>query len=183
MQLVLARLAATGGQLAIAPLLGLVLATIAAVAGWPGGEVASEYYVVVASVIPVLLIALIVEVAAAFRISDLADSIRAQVTEALEGWAEEMGSELDDVQHPLADSKRDLERIGRDHVAQVATTAGRLRWTGRGFFVAAVTGEAVSLYAIAAEASTRFTFVLSAVETLALVVMLVITFELRFLVD
>jgi hypothetical protein len=186
MQRVLARLAATGGQLAIAPLAGFVLATIAAVARWASGEVAREYYVVLASVIPVLLIALAVELAAAFPVSDLADRIRAQVAEAVEvveGWAEETGSELDDVQHPLADIKRDLERIGREHVTQVATAAGRLRWTVRGFFIAAVTGEAVSLYAVAAEASTPFTFVLSAVEALALVVMLVSAFELRFLVD
>jgi hypothetical protein len=186
MQRVLARLAATVGQLAIAPLAGFVLATAAAVFGWPTGEVAGEYYVVIASVIPVLLIALMLEVATALPVTAIVDGVRRQVADAvetLEDMAEEMGSALDDAQHPLADVKRDLERIGDKHLARVVPTAERLRWTVRGFFLAAVAGEAVSLYAVAATASTPFTFALSAVEALALIVMLLIVYELRSAVD
>jgi hypothetical protein len=182
---VLARLAATVGQFALVPLAGFVLAAIAAAAGWPS-QVAADYYVVIATVIPVLLLALMLETATILPVGAIADRLRAAIAEAheeLEGMAEEVGWDLGDVQHPMVGIARELDQIEEEQIARITPSVQRLRWTVRGFFAAAVAGEVGSLYAIAADTSTPFIFALSAVEALALVLMVARAFELRFALD
>jgi hypothetical protein len=182
---VLARLAATVGQFAMVPLGGFVCAGVASATRWPD-DVHGDYYIVIATVIPVLLLALMLETATVLPVSAIADRVRAAVADAhdqVEEMAEVAGWELGDVQHPLAVITRRLESIEEERIGRLEPSVQRLRWTVRGFFFAASAGEAGSLYAIASDSSTPFLFVLSAVQTLALVVMVARAFELRFAID
>jgi hypothetical protein len=185
---VLARLAATVGQLAIVPFAGFVCAVAAVAFEWPprASDVHPAYYVALASIIPVLLLALMLETAAILPVGAVVERVRTVVADAhetVEELAEEMGSELGDAQHHLADATRNLQRIEDEQLARITPSVWRLRWTVRGFFVAAVAGEVASLYAVACQTSTPSVFALSTVEALALVVMVAIAFELRFVLD
>jgi len=184
---VLARLAATLGQLAMAPLAGVVCAAAAAAFDWPhwAGDVHGDYYVVVASIIPVLLLALMLEVATSLPVDAISARIHTAVDKAIEmvdEIVEVIEDEAEAERHRLSIT-RDLQRIRGKHIGRMTPTVGRLRWTVRGFFICAVAGETVSLYAVAAEDSTQFTFVLATVHTFTLVVMLARAFELRFALD
>ncbi len=166
----------------LVPLPGFVLAGFGAGSGW-SGEVHRDYYVVVATVIPVLLLALMLEVATVFAVGPILGLKRSAEDRAAEIEAYVGAPHAADAQHPLAAERRRLRREGEEIMSVFALYVGRMRWFVRGVFVGAFSGEVVSLYAIAADTSTAFTFVLSAFETVMLMGGLAIVFEQRFALD
>lgn len=159
----------------LAPAIGLVVAAVAVMADFPSWAVGvhGDYYFVVASVIPVLVLAFMVELGTVVRVTSLAHVLRGLVyaVAALEDF---------DAGHRLGAVRHGLKRIEDEYRDRAVAVLGRLRWGVRGFFLAALAGEVVSLYAIGADTSTPFTLVLSAIEVLGLALIFVMTFELRF---
>lgn len=171
------------GQLTAGPFLGIGLALIVSGRGgtppWIEGVI-REYYVVIASVIPVLLLAGMVEAASALRVGTVVDLDRrlSVVSVELEGLLREFDS-----QHPDALAARELvDKRGQVRAQAGALLRGHL-WIVRGMFVTALVGEGACLYAIAASTSTAFTFMLAASNALVLFVLLAAAFEARFRLD
>jgi hypothetical protein len=182
MPTVLVRVAIAAGLITLPSLSAIGCAAFAAAIAPPrwAADVNLDFYVVAATVIPVLLLALMVELATVFAVEPVLQRVRKAADDAI---AEGRAGPVDDVQHPSEARTHRLRRIEENTLREFAVMVGRVRWMVRGFFVAASTGEAVSLYAIAAGTSTPFTLVLSGGQTLVLIVFLAVAFEMRFLLD
>jgi hypothetical protein len=129
-----------------------------------GANVDVGVYGVIAQVIPVLLLALTVELATAFPVGRLADEAQ-QV-------ARDFASDQPGEAVPMIGLRTMTEQLNR--------AAAEIRWFVRAFFVCAAVGEVAALYAVGSDESSTFLLVLCAYETAVLCVMLAAVYERRF---
>lgn len=148
--------------------LAVLLVAGAAIVGWFvtfGRDVALEFYAAASQIIPVLLLAVLLELAvlhSPFAELREADYQLTERLERLEAVADEERAELGQLRATLAAK-------GRFVRAQVV-----------GYVLAAAVGQAASLYAVAAEVTTTFLVLLTAGSIAATFVILIATYVRRF---
>jgi hypothetical protein len=139
------------GKFAIS--VGIVYVAAAAVQsadGHLGRSVPQAFYVTVATVVPVLLLAVMVETATAIQL------------------------------RPLASGLVDITRENDNIAQGLAELAARMRWIIRWFFSQAFIAETAALYAIGADRSSTFLLSLCILPLLIFGVLLWVTYEMRF---
>lgn len=151
--------------------LAVLLVAGAAIVGWFvrfGRDVALEFYAAASQIIPVLLLAVLLELAvlhSPFAELREADYQLTQSTERLE----RLGAVADEERAELGQLRATLAAKGRFVRTQVV-----------GYVLAAAVGQAASLYAVAAEVTTTFLVLLTAGSIAATFVILIATYVRRF---
>jgi hypothetical protein len=171
--------------------LPLVCATSAELAHWGGVPMHEDFYVAVATVIPVLLLALMVELASAVSLEAQNAGI-AKTADGLDAIAAELhtmeaqlttGPTAFEALAPLRELQRKHAESRRTHEAGVkllVSASERIRRLVRCFFIQAAAGEGAALYALGAQRSSAFLVTLC-IAVLAMVTWnLWRTFEMRF---
>jgi hypothetical protein len=171
--------------------LPLVWATSSELAHWGGVPMHENFYIAVAAVIPVLLLALMVELASAVSL-ELQNAGVAEAAGELDKIAGDLRTMEDllttgptplEALARLRDLQRKLAESTRKHEASVellVSMSERIRRLVRCFFIQAAAGEGAALYALGAQRSSAFLVTLC-ISVLVLVTWnLWRTFEMRF---
>jgi hypothetical protein len=124
------------------------------------------FYSVLAQVIPVLLLALMVEMATAFPIRDVSRELQREL-QLLEVLSEQ--------------GDKTMALNARRRLAELDSATELMRWQVWAFFACAAVGEAASLYAVGSNESTTFLLMLCGSETGVLFFMLAAFYGLRFM--
>jgi hypothetical protein len=155
-----------------------------------GRSLPGSFYETIATVIPVVLLALMVELAGAFPVGPLAHDNQqlerevARFTDSLT-TLETTATEAMNVQ-ALASVRRMARRIAeisalvRDSSDRIRRLRTSTRWIVRGFFLSAAIGEAASLYAIGASRTSTLLLWLCISTLVILGVGLWVNYEFRF---
>jgi hypothetical protein len=138
-----------------------------------GANVPQDFFVVIASIVPVFLLALMVELAG-MSSKDLADRL-SEVEAEQRSIAEALKTDL---LPPSTIAEEQDERLLRSRTKMRETSADLTRVT-RSFFFQAGVAEAACLYAIGSGTSSAFLVALACAELVAIGVNLLTAFEVR----
>lgn len=160
----------------------LVAAVIAAVADL-GEHADISYYGTVAQVIPVFLLALMIDMTARLR-RDFADvgaklDRYQDVQDSLGEWVEDLqdaGAPLDEASERLEHTQRILDR----HRDEFRAFGQRAAQVVRGYVITAIPGEAAALWALAAGEGNTFSLTLAATSLVAMVLLYARTLGTHF---
>lgn len=156
-----------------------------------GAQLHENFYVAVAAVIPLLLLALMVELASAVSLElqnqltmKSAAELRVVATELAdaEGRLTSGPTPLEQLP-PLRDLQARLKEVTAEHEEArdtLVSMSGRIRRLVRCFFVQAAAGEAAALYALGAQRSSAFLVALCVMVLLMVTWNLWRIYEMRF---
>jgi uncharacterized membrane protein len=169
-----------------------------------GASAGNEFYAAIVQVIPVFLVALLLEVAVQFPVSESTrPNVRqekAELANAIAQAARVRESVSQDRQRAEAAGgtfSRELEQAAQEYIAstdevvtssrkildtseQLVNLYGAIRAIVFSYVAAAVPGEAAALYALAAGESSTFLLSLSVLSLISMVLLFVVAFSRRY---
>jgi hypothetical protein len=147
-----------------------------------GDNISMEFFTAVAAIIPVLLLALMIELANAFGADRMTASIERDQREHETLRQEALALAANDPERRAAWAARfdELDRHLRRHRKQRVAISQRVRWGARAFFFHAIVAEAFALVALATQDSSSFQAAVVVNNMLALGFILWFAYEDRY---